>query len=140
MMLFVALDAVELLQDERFSTMEALMENRAALSDLVQEILITKDADAWLEIFNSMEVPVRKVATVEEAVRDAQALLNKMVVPPVDTDVDVPLILNHPVKVSGVAQVGPKRAPDLGEHSARILEELGYSAAEIEAFGEQGVI
>lgn len=140
MMLFAAMDAMHLLQDERFSTMEAMLENRGALSDLVQEILITRDADEWLETFNSMEVPVRKVADVEEAVKDEQVLINKMVVPPVDDDMGVPLIINHPIKISNVAQVGPKRAPELGEHSEEILESLGYSEDQIKTLRDKGVI
>ena len=116
------------------------MENRGALSELVQEILITRDADEWVSIFNEMEVPVRKVADVEEAVRDEQVLINKIVVPPVDDDVDVPLIINHPIKISNVAQVGPKRAPELGEHSEEILDSVGYTEAEIQALRDKGVI
>ena len=116
------------------------MENRGALSELVQDILITRDADEWISIFEPMNVPVRKVADVEEAVKDEQVLINKMVVPPVDDDVDVPLIINHPIKISNVAQVGPKRAPELGEHSEEILESLGYTEVEIQGFRDKGVI
>lgn len=140
MMLFAAMDAIHLLQDERFSTMEAMFENRGALSDLVQEILITRDAEEWVSTFNSMEVPVRKVADVEEVIQDEQLLINKMVVPPVDDDVGVPLIINHPIKISNVAQVGPKRAPELGEHSEEILASLGYSEKQIKTLRDKGVI
>ena len=41
----------------------------------------------------------------------AQVLENRMAVVPDDPEVDVPLVLNHPVKVTSVPQVGPKRAP-----------------------------
>jgi formyl-CoA transferase len=140
MMWFAAMDAIHLFEDERFSTPEAMLENRGALSELVQDILLTKDADEWISIFNEMQVPIRKVATVEEAVQDEQALLNKMVVPPSDDEMDVPLILNHPIKVSNVEQVGPKRAPELGEHNAQILQSLGYSEADIQQLREQGAI
>ena len=50
------------------------------------------------------------------------------------------MILNHPVKVQGVAQVGPKRAPDLGEHTDEILGELGFSASAIESLRDKGAI
>jgi crotonobetainyl-CoA:carnitine CoA-transferase CaiB-like acyl-CoA transferase len=140
LMWFAAMDAIHLFEDDRFSTPEAMLENRSALSELVQDILVTKDADEWVSIFNEMAVPVRKVADVEEAVQDEQVLINKMVVPPVDDDVDIPLIVNHPIKISNVAQVGPKRAPELGEHSEEILDSLGYSDAEIQVFKDKGVI
>ena len=87
-----------------------------------------------------MNVPVVRVANVEEAIRDEQVIINKMVVPPVDDDVDIPMIVNHPIKVSNVPQVGPKRAPDLGEHNDQILTELGYYETEIQGLRDTGAI
>ena len=66
--------------------------------------------------------------------------VNDMVVQPADDEMDVPWIINHPVKVDNVAQVGPKRAPDLGEHSEEILHELGYAQKEIQRLRDDGVI
>jgi formyl-CoA transferase len=63
-----------------------------------------------------------------------------MIVPPVDDDVDIPMIVNHPVKISNVAQVGPKRAPEMGEHTSQILQGLGYSDNEIQEFRDKGVV
>jgi formyl-CoA transferase len=139
LMWFAAMDAIHLFEDERFATPEAMLENRGALSELVQGILIERDADEWISIFSAMEVPVRKIANVEEAVQDEQLRVNKMVVPPVDEDVDVPLIINHPIKISNIAQVGPKRAPDHGEHNEEILLGLGYTRDEIKSFRDKGV-
>ena len=49
-------------------------------------------------------------------------------------------MINHPIKVSSVAQVGPKRAPGLGEHGSEILRELGYEEHQIESMKGKGVI
>jgi len=140
LMLLAAMDLIHLLEDERFATPEAMLANGGVLSDLIQEVLVTKDADEWLAIFDSMNVPVRKVATIDEAIADEQLTINKMIVPPVDDDIDIPMIVNHPVKISNVAQVGPKRAPEMGEHTSQILQGLGYSDNEIQEFRNKGVV
>ena len=62
-----------------------------------------------------------------------------MVVAPTDPDIDVPFIINHPIKISNLDQVGPKRAPELGEHTDEILQSLGYSHQQILALKDKGV-
>jgi crotonobetainyl-CoA:carnitine CoA-transferase CaiB-like acyl-CoA transferase len=37
-------------------------------------------------------------------------------------------------------KVKPRRAPDVGEHSAEVLRDAGYSDAEIRALRAEGVI
>ena len=55
-------------------------------------------------------------------------------------DVTVPLILNHPIQITSVPQVGPTRAPELGEHSEDILKALGYDDDVIASMKDSGVI
>ena len=37
-------------------------------------------------------------------------------------------------------KVPAKRAPDLGEHNEEVLEQLGFSATEIEGFHSSGAV
>ena len=139
-LMFAAMDALDLLEDERFSTREKLTENRELLGDLVQDIIAERSSEEWLEAFESMQVPVNRIGIVEESVDDVQVLENGMAVRPQAEDIDVPLVLNHPIKITSVPQVGPKRAPDLGEHSDEILKELGYSDEAVSGMKERGVV
>ena len=52
----------------------------------------------------------------------------------------MPLILNHPIKITSVPQVGARSAPALGEHGPEVLRELGYDEGEIVALQERDVI
>jgi formyl-CoA transferase len=110
------------------------------LSDLVQDALLKEDSEDWLEVFAEFDVPMNRVSTVEEAIGNEQFKVNDVIVSPADTESDSHLILNHPVKVTGVEQVGPKRAPDHGEHSEQILLGLGYSDEDIRMLREKGII
>ena len=139
-LLFTGLDALHLLADERFATPNDMWLNRGALGDAIAAIVATKTSEQWLAIFDELDVPVNRIAIVEETTFDEQVLANDMAAPPSDTDMHVPLLLNHPIKVTSVPPVGPKRGPDLGEHSAEILAELGYDEDAIHVMREDGVI
>jgi crotonobetainyl-CoA:carnitine CoA-transferase CaiB-like acyl-CoA transferase len=134
-----SIDQLHFIKDERFTTPELWYENREQLSALIQNVLINREAAEWLIIFEAKMVPIELVATVDEAVRNEQLIINNMVVAPTDPDIDVPFIINHPIKISNLDQVGPKRAPELGEHTDEILQNLGYSHQQILALKDKGV-
>lgn len=138
--LLAVLGLDELFADERFSTPESRYEHRADLSALIAERLLVEGSSHWVTRFAEQRITVNRVQIVEETVRNIQLQVNRMIVPPVDDEMDVPWIINHPVQIDNVAQVGPKRAPDLGEHSREIVEELGYASDDVQALFDSGVI
>jgi formyl-CoA transferase len=139
-LLFVALDAPELLADPRFSSQELMFENRELLGCELQKIIEQNAAKHWLEIFDSYELPVNLVALVEESKNDPQVLQNQMVVAPEDDRIKTPLIVEHPIQISNVPKVGPTCAPALGEHTGEVLADLGYTVEEVTRLRESGII
>lgn len=139
-LLFVALDAPELLADPRFSSQELMFENRELLGRELQKIIEQNAAKHWLKIFDSYELPVNLVALVEESKNDPQVLQNQMVVAPEDDRIKTPLIVEHPIQISNVPKVGPTCAPALGEHTGEVLADLGYTVEEVARLRESGII
>jgi len=139
-LLFVALDAPELLADPRFSSQELMFENRELLGCELQKIIEQNAARHWLKIFDSYELPVNLVALVEETKNDPQVLQNQMVVAPEDDRIKTPLIVEHPIQISNVPKVGPTCAPALGEHTGEVLADLGYTIEEVNRLRESGII
>ncbi len=137
---FAAMDVLHLLTDARFETLELMWENRGAMIEELKPVVRSKTSDDWLAIFDEYKVPVNRIALVEETPKDAQILKNRMAVKPEEPDHPVPLIINHPIKITSVPQVGPKRAPSLGEHNREILQELGYENELIERLVRDGII
>ena len=138
--LFKAMGAEHIFEDARFATAEDRMQNGEALTHFVKDLLLARESGEWLALFTAADVPVNRVGLIEEAMDDPQIRINDMVVPPADDEMGMPLVINHPIKISNVPQVGPKRAPEVGEHSVQILRDLGYSEESIIALHEKGVI
>jgi len=129
-----------LLEDERFLTPEGRAEHGELLVHLFQELLHERDSDEWLEIFRREGINATRMSVIEELMEDEQVTINEFVVPPNDPEVNMPYVINHPVKVDSVEQVGPKRAPEVGEHTEEILGELGFGAEQVESLRNRGVV
>lgn len=137
---FTLLGKPDLMEDERFSTMEARFENTATLQAITAEALATRHSDDWMAMFEKANLNVMRVGLIEELVDDEMIYINKIVVPPTDPASTMPFVINHPVNVDALERVGPTRAPELGEHSSEVLAALNYTEAEIEALRAKGVI
>lgn len=138
-LMFTALDLLHLLVDERFATPQKMYQNRYELADLIASRIAEKPSDEWLKLCDDYDVPVNRIAIVEETKDDEQVLVNEMAVRPDSDDIEVPLLLRHPVKVSSLQHPKPTRGPELGEHSRQILQELGYDQEQIERLKDMGV-
>jgi len=139
-LLLTGLGVVDLLADERYAEAGGLWRHRGELGDAIAEAVARRTSDEWLAVFEELDVPVNRIAVVEETATDEQVLVNEMATRPDDPEITVPMLVNHPIKITSVPAVGPKRAPELGEHSAEILRELGYDEAAIASMLEDGVI
>ncbi|MCB1644882.1 MAG: CoA transferase [Pseudomonadales bacterium] len=138
--LFETMGLGDLIRDDRFSTPEARAEHGDELVHIVRDVIAIHTSDEWLARFAAAGVNGNRVGIVEETVNDEMIYLNKMVVAPVDGSTEMPWVINHPIKVSNVPQIGPTRAPDVGENSADILAELGYSEEQIAELRSKHVI
>lgn len=138
--MLVAMEAFELLADERFTTLEGRMAHAEEFTARLREVFATKTSDEWVQILKyDNELPIERVANFEDLLTDPHLKLNGMVAPPIE-DVGIDFIINDPVNVEGVARIGATKAPELGEHTNEILAEFGYDSAAVSALREKGVL
>lgn len=100
----------------------------------------TKTQAEWEAVFTEAKLPIFGVKTVADVVRDPHVKARELL--PV---VDVPglwkmQVIAHPAKHSVTTTRNPARAPSKGEDTEAILASLGYTAKEIGALAQKGVV
>ena len=129
-----------MLEDECFADPDARFENVGPIIERLGEVIAERPAQEWLERFHAEGVGASLVVLPQELIDDEQAKANDVLVAPSDPEVGVPWIINHPVRLEGVDEIGSVRPPEVGEHTEEILGELGFDREGIDALRTDGVI
>lgn len=108
--------------------------------DDVRAIFRRRTQAEWTELFSAADACCEPVLNLDEALSDPQTLARRMVVENTHPKAGPLRQLGAPVKFSDADADTDRPAPALGEHTQAILAELGYTADEIAALREQGVI
>ena len=137
--MIIAMGKAEWLADDRFATPEARIEHAQLFTQMLRDLVATRDAAQWMELLRAAQVPVALVAEFADLPSDEQVLRNDMATLPAE-DIGMARMVRDPINVDGVGRVGAKRAPELGEHSEEILREMGFDDAAIARLKLDGVV
>lgn len=130
-----AIDAPALAADPRFSSNSARVTHVHELELQLNAILGTRDLAVWLERLTAAGVPAAQVSGLEQAVAGEIALERS-------TFVDgggVPVV-RLPWLIDGGTLPWKRPAPQLGEHSLEVLNEIGYDDDAIARLLETGAV
>ena len=127
----------QLLDEPRFATPEARLENGIDLVERMRDRIAHRSSEEWLVLFRSAQVPAALMGTLDDLISDPQLPVNRMTV---SSEHSMDRVINHPINVAGLGRRAVQPAPELGEHSDEILGTLGFSATEITELRNERVI
>ncbi len=135
------IETPELASDPKFSTNSARVDHRDEVSRIVEGRTQHKPADWWLAQLSDRGIPCGPINAVDQVVADPQVRHRRMLVTEEHPRLGKIIVPGVPWKLSPPEEEQPYTpAPELGEHTDVILRRLGYSAADIEALRDGGVI
>lgn len=136
-----ALGLGEMEHDPRFCSMAAREESREELIAILDQAFAQRSRDAWIEHLRGWDLVATPVNTLTDVASDPQVLANEYI-----QDYDHPVLgqvklVGPPVQFSATPARVSSPAPELGQHTEEVLQELGgYSWEEIARLREAGVI
>lgn len=134
------LDLGHILDDPRLHDPVLKNELRGDLSSIIEAILLTRPAAEWLELMEKDDVPCGPIQDRAQLYTDPQVIANDMIVTVDHPKAGRTRMPGIPIRLSNMPPVIRRPAPLLGQHTDEVLQEVGYTAAEIERLRAQAVI
>jgi len=140
--LVAALDRPELATDPRFAQRENRKKHRGALTVELEASLKNRSCAEWQSVFNKIGVPAGCVLTVPQALALPQVAHRELLktfddVPGVERTITV---ARSGFKLSGGDPDVADPPPELGRDTDSVLRAAGYSAEEVAALREAGIV
>ncbi|MFQ5942270.1 MAG: CaiB/BaiF CoA transferase family protein [Anaerolineales bacterium] len=136
-----AVDREAWIEDERYATNPARLENRTELVSLLNDLFSTHSIEHWIALCDSIGLPVGPINSMEHVLSDPQVLARELVMDvPHQTGSNVPLI-RSPLNIPSAPSEVRYPPPTLGQHTDEILSELlSFDPPEIESLRSEGVV
>lgn len=134
------LDREDLNDDPRFANMKGRNQHPGALKDILEAITRKKSTEEWVTVMEEAGVPCGRIRTIDQVLTDPHVDVREMVVEKEHPTAGRIKLVGVPTKLSLTPGEITSTPPTLGQHTAEILEGLGYSKADLKEFTEQGII
>jgi crotonobetainyl-CoA:carnitine CoA-transferase CaiB-like acyl-CoA transferase len=132
------IDREDMVADERFATFEARGANRNELAEIIRNAFASLTAAELVQRLTDQECVFSSAQTPMEAAVDVQTDANGYLV--ANPNHGEGKLVSSPVQYNNGTIEPTRGAPEMGQHTEEVLQELGYSWEQIVGLKEQGVI
>jgi crotonobetainyl-CoA:carnitine CoA-transferase CaiB-like acyl-CoA transferase len=129
--LLTAIERTDLAEDERFASREQRIKNFVMLTHMLGEVIANKPRGEWMTLLEANDVPFAPVHSIADVVEDPQVKHLEIFHVLQHPTEGVMTAIRRPVHIDGQRDGSLLPAPTLGEHTERVLNELGYDGAAI---------
>src|SRR3954471_17267647 len=131
---------VGLKQDPRFAQNHLRHQNRSELIPLIEDVTIRRPARHWVDALEQAGVPSGMLQTYDQVFNDPHLNARGFFPEAPHPTLGPVKQIGSPMRLSATPPRMDRAGPLLGEHSAQVLGELGYSHDEIGKLAAAGVI
>jgi crotonobetainyl-CoA:carnitine CoA-transferase CaiB-like acyl-CoA transferase len=125
--------------DERFKTRDERRQNYQALEQVLAPTFRTKSRDEWLKVLASNDVPAAALYDIAEVLDDPQVKHLGLAETLEHPKAGKLQFVGGPVHYPNFPRESSSPPPLLGEHSGKVLGELGYGGEVIKELADQGI-
>jgi crotonobetainyl-CoA:carnitine CoA-transferase CaiB-like acyl-CoA transferase len=129
----------DLAADPRFETLAARAQHREECVAALDEVFAQRTLAEWKDVLADLDAPWAPMQTATELLEDPQVIANGYIADVQSEDGTAYQLPNVPVQFDGAA-AELSRAPEFGEHTEFLLQDLGYEWSDIAKLQEAKVI
>jgi len=134
------LDMRESLDDKDFEDDTARTKNRIKLTNIITIALSKNTSNEWIKKLNNVSIPCGPINNIKEVFNDPQIIHSEIAQTVVHPKLGKIKLVGQAMQLSRTPSKLKSAAPDKGEHTNIILEELGYDKKSIEKFKLEKII
>lgn len=130
----------EYADDPRFTNCATINANgdNATVVNMMAEAFAKHDWTYWKEVFDTNDVPYAVCNTIDDVLEDEEAYVNDMLRPIHYDSIGDHSITTIPIRMKSQGDPVISRAKPVGYDTRAVMEDLGYSEAEVDVLVEAG--
>ncbi len=129
-----------LIAEPDFADFTRRADNLATLAPLIEQPLLTRTTDEWIEILQRHDVPCNRVYAMSDWLADAHVKTTGAYETATIPGMGGVPVAAIPGMRALVDDANPRGWPEIGEHSREVLERFGFSKDELDALTASGAL
>ena len=136
-----AANCIELASNDLYQTNQQRVKNRALLIPILAKVIALQSTDYWVDRLEKISVPCGPVNTLEQVFSHPQIQHRNMIKQVPDKDGNLIATVASPINLSDTPLQYKHAAPNIGEHSNKILSQfLQYDDVKVNSLVQNSIV